>query len=434
MDRDLDSGSTKPTDAAETVKADRLTDQPADSHDPSRLSAEEQERRFRDFAEAASEWFWEMDENLRFCWFSDRFEEIAGVSPDYLLGKSRRDLLNANDPVTDDITSLQDWWNHVADLEAHRPFKSFIHPRVHPDGHKVYLSISGKPVHDDDGNFTGYRGIGADITDRITIEKSLRSALVDAEAANRAKSEFLATMSHELRTPLNVIIGFSDIIRQELNGPIGSESYLSYAEDIHSSGQQLLGVINDILDMARSEAELMPVNQMWIPLSDLMQDVQRRCGPDMRERDVRLEIVRGRQDVEVLVDRRNIGRAIANLISNATNVSAPRERVELGWRLEEDGSVSIQVTDHGPGMTRAEIETAFQPFGLVQHHLTRRSDGAGLGLPLARRLCELHSARLDLASTPGSGLTATVSLPADRVRIDHAAPATPSRPVSRPPG
>lgn len=409
------------------MKADRVTDPPEDPYDPSRLSAEEQERRFRDFAEAASEWFWEMDENLRFCWFSDRFEEIAGVSPDYLMGKSRRDLLNANDPVTDDVTSLEDWWNHIADLEAHRPFKSFIHPRVHPDGHKVYLSISGKPVYDDDGTFTGYRGIGADITDRITIEKSLRSAMIDAEAANRAKSEFLATMSHELRTPLNVIIGFSDIIRQELNGPVGSESYLSYAEDINESGQRLLGVINDILDMARSEAEMMPVNQMWIPLSDLMQDMERKCGPEMMERDVRLEIIRGGPEVEILVDRRNIGRAIANLISNATNVTPPRGAVELRWRLNEDGSVSIHVTDNGPGMSAQDIETAFQPFGLVQNHLTRRSDGAGLGLPLARRLCELHAAALTLSSTPGNGVTATVNLPPDRVRVDQAA----SQPANR---
>ncbi|WP_417513801.1 PAS domain-containing sensor histidine kinase [Minwuia sp.] len=384
--------------------------------DPSDLSPAEQEQRFLDFAEAASEWFWEMDEHLRFCWFSDRFEEIAGVPPHYLLGKSRRDLLEANDPVTDDIISAEDWWNHVADLEAHRPFKSFIHPRVHPDGRKVYLSISGKPVYTADGNFAGYRGIGADITDRMAIEQSLREAKQEAEAANRAKSEFLATMSHELRTPLNAIIGFSDMIAQEMNGPVGVACYRDYASDIHGSGERLLAVINDVLDMARMEAELMPVSQVWVATGDLLQDAQKKLSALADQNGIAVEVISEGVSTEVFVDRRRICQALCNILSNAVKFTQPGGAVTLSAACTASGGIELRVSDTGHGMTAEEIGKAMQPFTQISHHRTRQQEGTGLGLPLTDRLCHLHGGEMTITSSPGKGTQVGILLPPDRVR------------------
>ncbi|WP_416898405.1 MAG: ATP-binding protein [Minwuia sp.] len=373
-------------------------------------------QRFQDFAEAASEWFWEMDAELRFCWFSERFEQIAGVPPHYLLGKSRRELITSGDPVTDEIVSLEDWWNHVADLEAHRAFKSFIHPRVHPDGHKVYLSISGKPIHDEAGRFLGYRGIGADITERIEIERTLREAKTQAEAANRAKSEFLATMSHELRTPLNAIIGFSDMIQNELAGPVGQDCYRDYAGDINSSGRRLLAVINDVLDMARTEADMMPIDADWYPVHELLDDVRRKMARMAEEAGIGIEIHNGPDGLEVLADRRRTGQILANLVSNAIKFSERGQQVCLTWKRYGTGKLLVQVQDRGIGMTAEEVRLAFQPFVQIGDHKTRQAEGTGLGLPLSRRLCEIQGMTLSLDSRPAEGATATVSFPQDRFR------------------
>ncbi len=136
----------------------------------------ESEQRFKDFAASASDFFWEMDENLRFSYFSERFSEVTSVAPEYLLGKSRRELMEQDDPVIDQVASLEDWQSHIEDLEAHRPFRGFTHRRVKRNGEVIYLSINGVPRFDGEGRFKGYRGSGNDITERLRAEEALRES------------------------------------------------------------------------------------------------------------------------------------------------------------------------------------------------------------------------------------------------------------------
>ncbi len=413
----LGSRQTGELPAAMTSQNDRPAPAPAES--ASRSAAEEAQR-FRDFAEAASNWFWEMDSGLRFCWFSDSFERISGVPQSHLLGRSRRDMLALADPVTDEITSLQDWWDHIAVLEAHRPFRNFIHPRIHPDGHKVYLSISGKPIFDAAGRFAGYRGTGADITDRIEIERRLREAKEMAEVADRAKSRFLATMSHELRTPLNAIIGFAEIMDGQRFGPMGEPRYQGYARDILSSGRHLLAIINDILDLARLDAAQMELDDAWMPVEEVMDDAGRHIAPVAAAAGIRLRLVAPEAAAEVLADQRRMRQVLLNLLSNAVKFSPRGGVVTLAWRPDGPRGPALVVTDPGPGMTEDEIRQAVEPFSQIAHHRTRHHEGTGLGLSLARRLCELHGARLELESAPGEGLTASIVLPGNRVRRGNA--------------
>ncbi|MFQ5776259.1 MAG: PAS domain S-box protein, partial [Kiloniellaceae bacterium] len=156
------------------------------------------EQRVRDFAESASDWFWEMDENLRFTYVSQRITENAGIAPDYLIGKTREELLAAGDPVTDETMGLGDWQRHIADLKARRPFRNFVHPRVRPDGRILYVSTNGKPVFDDNGRFKGYRGCATNITERVRAEQALRES--QASLANAQRIARLGNWDWNVRT------------------------------------------------------------------------------------------------------------------------------------------------------------------------------------------------------------------------------------------
>ncbi|WP_281018740.1 MULTISPECIES: PAS domain-containing sensor histidine kinase [unclassified Minwuia] len=355
-----------------------------------------------------------MDSALRFCWFSDQFEEVTGVSPRALLGYSRREMLEQGDPVTDDVTSLADWWNHVAQLEAHEPFRDFVHPRMHPRKGKVYVSISGTPVFDTDGRFAGYRGSGRDATREIMTEKQLMEAKEEAEQANQAKTAFLANMSHELRTPLNAIIGFAELIEQQIAGPIGNERYSEYAADIRQSGRHLLGIISDILDIAKVESRQIELATDVVPLCELVDAAMNNVRPQANRSDVELCPADEAPDVMLRCDERRLSQVLVNLLSNAVKFSDAGGRVTVTAGFADD-RFAITVTDTGIGLTPVELELAMQPFGQAANHTTRDHEGTGLGLNIAENLCQLHGGTLELVSTPGEGTSASILLPVDRV-------------------
>ncbi len=202
--------------------------------------------RFTDVLEVSADWIWETDADHRYTFLSKRAYDLTGYEAADLIGRRRPDLVREGNSGSD-VTG------HMSDLIARRAFHGFEYWAETPSGRRCF-AISGKPLFDRKGVFMGYRGAGRDVTGQAEIAQKLEQATLEAEAANRAKSEFLSTMSHELRTPLNAVIGFSEVIAEQMFGKVGSPKYVEYANDIQSSGRHLLDMINDILDISRIES------------------------------------------------------------------------------------------------------------------------------------------------------------------------------------
>ncbi len=230
-----------------------------------------------------------------------------------------------------------------------------------------------------------------------------------AEAGNRSKSEFLANISHELRTPLNAIIGFSDIMRSKMFGSLGSEKYDEYAEDIHDSGNFLLGVINDVLDMSKIEAGRFDLNLENVPLHTLLDETLRiiHVQAENAELSVSQKIP---EDLMIEADRRAVKQIFLNLLSNAVKFTDKGGKIEVTAKKLKQ-CVNIVISDNGIGISPDALERLGQPFEQVQDQFTKDHKGSGLGLAIARSLSILHGGSLDIRSTEGKGTTVAVRLP-----------------------
>jgi signal transduction histidine kinase len=262
----------------------------------------------------------------------------------------------------------------------------------------------------------GWVTLFTDLTGRKHAEDALRDAKEIAEIASRTKSEFLANMSHELRTPLNAVIGFSEIIHNQLFGPIPEQRYVDYARDIHSSGTHLLQVINDILDISKAEAGKVELREMQIDLNGTLASCARLIDPRAQAAQVRVTVDVA-PDVPLLTaDEQRVRQIVLNLLSNAVKFTPPGGRVRIVAAMEADGGVAVSVVDTGIGMRAQDIPRALEPFGQIDSAMARRFEGTGLGLPLSRKLVELHGGTLSIESAPNRGTTATVRFPASRCR------------------
>jgi signal transduction histidine kinase len=261
--------------------------------------------------------------------------------------------------------------------------------------------------------------------ERKRIEFLLVQATQQAELANRAKSEFLSTMSHELRTPLNAIIGFAELMKLEAMGPIGHDSYREYASDICLSGNHLLTLINDILDLGRIEAGKADVHDETLRLSDVFEAAARIVRERAATAGLQLDVIDPVALPPLRADRRKMLQILVNLLSNAIKFTPERGRVQMDAEVESSGELLIRIADTGIGIAPNDLEKAMMPFGQIDSSLSRKHAGTGLGLPLTKNLIELHGGDLELASALGVGTTAIVRLPA--ARVVHAKP--PARPA-----
>ena len=251
---------------------------------------------------------------------------------------------------------------------------------------------------------------------RLAAQASaLAATRTQAEIANRSRSEFFAKMGHELRTPLNAIIGFSEIIKDEIFGPVGSARYREYMHDINDSGHHLLDLVNDLLDIARIEVGKSELDDEVLAVPEVIAASlaefadQAAAGGVILDSDIRAGLPHLR------ADPRKVRQMLSNLLSNAVRFTEPGGRVTLGAWSSPDAGFVLQVLDSGIGMALKDIPVALSPFGQVKNALRQRHEGSGLGLPLTKAMAELHAGSLDLQSEPGAGTTVTLRFPAERL-------------------
>jgi signal transduction histidine kinase len=252
---------------------------------------------------------------------------------------------------------------------------------------------------------------GADL---VRLAAELKIASDRAKAASRAKSEFLAAMSHELRTPLNAVIGFSDIIKSENFGPVGSVKYRGYAEDINASGHHLLELINDILDLSKVESGSDELHEEDVAVPKVARSVLNLVKQRAEKGEVALELDLAEDAPLLHADRRKLTQILLNLLTNAIKFSHDGGKVTLRTRLSPDGGYLFEVVDTGIGMAPEDIPKALSQFGQVGTDFDHQLEGTGLGLPLTKAFVEMHQGTLDLRSEVSVGTTASVHFPAER--------------------
>ena len=340
---------------------------------------------------------------------SDAIEDLCGhPAGDFSLLRSRgfASLVHADDRAMVEGVVM-------AAIAQRQPF-AVEYRILHKDGRVRWVHDKGRAVFGHDGRPRHLDGAVFDITERKHAEVALIRAKTVAENANRAKSAFLALMSHEFRTPLNAIIGFSDLIRSEVYGPVGNDLYREYLQDIMMSGNHLLALINDILDLSKAEAGKISLSEASVAVADIARESATMLRQQAGDADVALECNVAANLPLLLCDERLVKQILLNLLSNAIKFTPAGGRVVLDADLSAEG-LRVVVHDTGIGIASADLPKALADFGRVDGEFERKRPGTGLGLPLAKHLAEAHKARFAIDSDVGVGTTVTIVFPRSRL-------------------
>jgi len=252
------------------------------------------------------------------------------------------------------------------------------------------------------------------ITAQHEANLELAEAKIRAEAESQEKSKFLANISHELRTPLNAIIGFSEIIKDEVMGPLGNQQYKEYTSDIYASGVHLLSLINDILDYSKAEAGKLEIELVEVDVTKIMKASLRLVSPHAEEAGVALIDAVPEDHFVVRTDPKRLKQIILNLLSNSVKFTPAGGKVKLySWYNVQSDILIIEVKDTGIGIAPKDISKVMATFGQIENEYNRKYEGTGLGLPLSKKLIELMGGKFQIESQVNQGTTVTISIPKD---------------------
>jgi len=368
------------------------------------------EQRYALALSGANEGIWEWGDHVKGVHVSRRLREIVGIhgsdpvvpADDWYARIHPDDVAEMNERMREHLRGDSEYYDHEYRMLGDDARYRWVHSR-------------GLGMRNESGRVYRMAGSLSDVTERKLAEQELLRAKEAAEFANRTKGEFLATMSHELRTPLNAVIGFSELIIQEVFGPIGHENYRDYVQNIHESGNHLLTIINDILDVSKAEAGMVDLYEEDVDLREVIASGLRLIGPRARENNIALATDYAEPLCLVLADARRLKQILINLLSNAAKFTPSGGKITVkAWAAPGMGA-GFQVIDNGIGIAEEDQARMLEPFTQVESGLSRKHDGTGLGLPLCRALIEVHGGELILESTLGEGTCITVTLPDPRI-------------------
>ena len=330
-------------------------------------------------------------------WYGNDVEKMLGHTSDYVENFQPKEDAGVMNAQEDEV------------LETGRILQRQV-VRTFADGKQHTVHITKFPIYDREGRIIKVGSISVDLSEQVQAEEAARSALEEAEKANRAKSKFIATMSHEFRTPLNAILGFSEMLRREYFGPLGSDTYKGYADDIHDSGVHLLGLVNDILDIATIEAGKRVINKEVIRLVDVVDDCIRHVAQSADEG--KLHLVLNLPDAlpTLLADRKTVTQILINLLSNAIKFTEPGGTITISAEADAT-SLTLSVADAGKGIAEDVLPNITEPFSKSQSNPHVSEAGTGLGLSIVKSLVEMHGGKLRIESAIDAGTTIWITLP-----------------------
>jgi PAS domain S-box-containing protein len=340
-----------------------------------------------------------LDSDGRFLRVNPAFAEMVGRSATELVGIDITAYLQSEDAnLFRHILAEVDEQETAATLEA----------RCHTvSGENWFLwTLVKRGVH--------IYAVAHDFSAHRAAADALKAAKESAEQANETKTQFLANMSHELRTPLNAVIGFSQTLALGLHGPL-TPKQLEYVTDIGRAGEHLLGIVSELLDLSVIDSGAMVLSEHLFAPADVVADAIALIRPKAEAADIVLETDIPSGLPQLRADRGKIRQILVNFLSNAVKFTPAGRRISLSAALTPAGEMIFSIKDEGIGINPADIAQVLSPFGKTKSAYARSHGGVGLGLPLARRLAELHGGAISLESAPGAGTLACLSLPAGRV-------------------